>query len=87
MDKDKMAKDLVNRIFNYLEKDSDTMDKKIELDASFMVKAILNGESEKSIKDKVMRGDGGGTIKTKEKVYKTASLYDKCDVVFNEEVK
>ena len=90
----KMAKDLVNRIFNHLEVEWKTMDNIIELDASLMVKAILNGESERTTmdkvkdkmkRDKVKRSDGGGTIKTKQQEYKTAALFDKCDVVFNQE--
>ena len=88
----KMAKDLVNRIFNHLEVESKTMDNIIELDASLMVKAILNGESERTTmdkvkdmmkRDKVKRSDGGGTIKTKQQEYKTAALFEKCDVIFN----
>ena len=81
----KMAEDLVNRIFNFLEVESKTMENIVNLDASLMVKGILNGESEWRLKDKVKRSEGGGTIKTKEKDYKTANLFEKCDVVFNQE--
>ena len=81
----KMAKDLVNRIFNYLEDESKTIGKNIQLDASLMVKAILNGESERKLGDTIRRNDGGGTIRMKGKDYKTAALYEKCDVIFSKE--
>ena len=80
----KMAKDLVNRIFEHLDVESKTQI--AELNDCLMVKAIVNGKSPKDAMDMLKKSEGGGTIKTKQNVtYKTGSLYSKCDVVFLQE--
>ena len=81
----KMAKDIVYRIFNYLENEKRITD----FDVEHMVKAILNGASEKGMKEKAknmfMKSDGGGEIKTNEDIYKTGALHSKCDVIHLQE--
>ena len=76
---DKLAKDIVNRIFNHLE----TVSKIVDFDAELMRRAILKGKSEKAMPGKHY---GGGEIKirqkTRTKKYKTGSLHSKCDVLF-----
>ena len=95
---DKLAKDIVNRIFNHLEIESKKMEfdaqlrrkipsKIVEFDAQLMRAAILEGESEKGVTDKRPgKHFGGGEIKirqkTRTKKYKTGSLHSKCDVLF-----
>ena len=80
----KMAKDLVNRIFNYLETHESELNE-VEFDASLMVKAILHGESEKNTMDMLpFNSDAGGTIKTERCDYRTSTLFENCDVVFFE---
>ena len=80
----KMAKDLVNRIFNYLETHESELNE-VEFDASLMVKAILLGESEKNTMDMLtFNSDVGGTIKTERCEYRTSTLFENCDVVFYE---
>ena len=89
----KMAKDVVYRIFNFLGNEKTITD----FDAKLLVEAILTGESEKGMKDKLWNGvkeklikssvksEGGGEVKTSEDVYKTGSLFSKCDVVHLQE--
>lgn len=83
----KMAKDIVHRMFNYLENEKTITD----FDEKLMVKAILYGESEKGVAEKAKnifvkrKSDGGGEIKTNEDVYKTGSLHSKCDVIHLQE--